>query len=361
MRKLLVAVIPVAVTLIAVALVTYMQPEAGAQEEKPLDCTSFFQKSLHATGEGMRYWYEKEDGFMQVMGIPYKDLDCKSCHVKSCDKCHTEKKDGKCTFSVEKSKKKETCLACHVRAKKAAALDKAAGIQDVHFSKGMVCSDCHSAEDVHGDGKQYHSMRDPGAVKVSCVSGECHKNLDKTIRPHKVHRKGNIGCTACHVSSTVTCLNCHFDKFLETGKRPGNFIAAKSWTLLVNYEGKVVTGNAQTLVGKGKKFVTYVPYFTHSVVKEGRKCTDCHGTDAAIKMAKGEKVEMATFANGKVTHHKGVVPLIPELLVWPWLDKDKDGNWIEMKGGGEPLIQNACYAEPITPKQLKKLKTKFKK
>ena len=76
-----------------------------------------------------------------------------------------------------------------------------------------------------------------------------------TIKPHKKHKKKNIACAACHVSSTVTCVNCHFDKFLEEKKRQGNFFAGKSWTLLVNHEGKVTTGNAQTLVSKGKKFV----------------------------------------------------------------------------------------------------------
>ncbi len=361
MRKWLVATVPVGIILIAVLCASYMQPEkADAQAKVDPACKSFFKKSLHATGEGMRYWYEEKGGFMQVTGVPYKDLDCKNCHADSCDVCHADKKDGTCLFSVAKAKKEETCLQCHARTKKARALDKAAGITDVHLAKGMGCSDCHSAADVHGDGKEYHSMRDPGAVKVSCTSGKCHQNLNKAIRPHSVHKRAKIHCNACHVSSTVTCMNCHFDKFLEEKSRKGNFFAAKSWTLLVNHEGWVTTGNAQTLVGKGKKFVAYVPYFTHSVVKEGKKCTDCHGTDAAKAIAAGKPVEMAKFANGKVTHFKGVVPFVPELLKWPWLDK-KDGKWVELEGGGEPIIQKACYVEPLTEKQLKKLKAPFKK
>ena len=46
---------------------------------------SFFQKSLHATGEGMRYWYEEQGGFMAVTKIRYAQLSCKNCHVQSCD------------------------------------------------------------------------------------------------------------------------------------------------------------------------------------------------------------------------------------------------------------------------------------
>ena len=51
---------------------------------------SFFKKGLHYTGEGMRYCYEREDGLMSITGIPYKELDCKNCHVQSCDPCHME-------------------------------------------------------------------------------------------------------------------------------------------------------------------------------------------------------------------------------------------------------------------------------
>jgi hypothetical protein len=398
MRKLIL-IVPVAIALLVIALIGCMQPEkAGAQadQEKPAEkapaaaekkadgnepapaeggaakkepeaqLKSFFAKSLHATGEGMRYWYEEENGFMQVMGIPYKDksIGCTNCHADSCDKCHAEEKDGKMVFTTEKAKKQETCLKCHARAGAGMKFDKKAGIEDVHFAMGMGCTDCHSDVDVHGDGKSYKSMRSPDAVKVSCSAKECHDQLDKTTPYHKVHNQNEkIDCCACHVSSTITCVNCHFDDFLARGgKRVSgeNFLPGKSWTLLVNHEGKVTTGNAQTLVGKGKKFVTYVPYFTHSIVKKGRNCSDCHGADAALKMAKGEAVDMATFADGKLTHAEGVIPFIPELINWPWLDKDKDGKWVELKSDEKPIVQNAAYAEPLTPEQLKKLSLKIK-
>lgn len=315
-----------------------------------------YRKSLHATGEGMRYWYEENNGFAEITGIPYRDLDCKKCHAASCDKCHALKEDGTVSAPGE-GVGMGTCLKCHARTKAAMAMDKAAGIEDVHFAAGLVCTDCHGKEDVHGDGNSYHSMRDPGAVKASCSAEDCHDDLDMTIKPHRKHVK-DIDCTACHVSSTVTCLNCHFDRFLEEKKRKGNFFAGKSWTLLVNHEGKVTAGNAQTLVAKGKKFVTYVPYFTHSVVREGKGCRDCHGAPAAIKMYKGESVEMAAFKDGKVTHYEGVVPFMPDLIKWPWLDKDAEG-WKKLESEEKAKVQEACYAKPITKKQLKKLKRKI--
>lgn len=328
------------------------------------NCKSFFHKSLHATGEGMRKWYEEEGGFMNVTKMPYKDLGCKNCHACSCDRCHAEKKeDGTMTFSVARAGKKELCLECHSRAKVTFKFDTQQKIDDVHMSQGFQCTECHKSEDIHGDGKKYSSMRDEGAVKAKCTN--CHsmedleKDKDKN-RSHKKHLK-NIDCAACHVSNTLTCYNCHFDKFLETGKKPGNFVPAKDWLLLVNYKGKVTSGNIQSLVYKGKKFVAYVPYFTHSVPGKGRACGDCHGTDAAKTLAEGKEITVTTWnaEQKKVDSIGGVIPYAEGKLRWLFLDK-KDGEWIPMDGTKPDFVQNAAYAEPLTEKQLKLLAKPYK-
>jgi hypothetical protein len=310
-----------------------------------------YHKSLHATGEGMRHWYEAKDGFMRVTGKPYDELSCKGCHAPTCDKCHTKKEVETKTFTGTEAGKKENCISCHVRMNAAANMDKKLKIEDVHAD--MACTDCHNSKDIHGDGNAYVSMRDEGAVSASCSAADCHGGIDMEKRPHKVH-KDKLACIACHMSSSISCYNCHFDKVVETKKRKGNFIPVKSWTMLVNFRGKVTTGNAQTLVCKGKKFVAYVPHFTHSVVKEAKTCADCHGSDAAKKMIKGESVSMGEFKDGKLEPFKGVVPFVPELIQWPWLDKDGD-KWVKMKSDEKPLIQKAAYVEPLTKEQLEKL------
>lgn len=335
--------------------------EKKAVEAQEAACKSFFDKSLHASGEGMRYWYEEAGGFMEQTGIPYEKLGCSHCHADSCDKCHKDEKDGVPVFSVKKSRDEKTCLKCHARAGAARMFDQKMDVKDVHSAAGLSCVDCHSDQDIHGDGKKYKSMRDPGAVKVTCTSGSCHDNLNLKIRPHSAHKKAKIHCNACHVSSTISCLNCHFDSFIREKKKEGNFLPTKSWTLLVNHEGWVTTGNAQTLVSEGKKFVAYAPYFTHSVIKQGRVCKDCHGTDTAKKIVKGTSIEMASFQGGKLTHFKGVVPLVPELLKWPWLEKDESGTWKEVKNNNKPVVQQAAGAKPFTESQLKKLQAPFKK
>ncbi len=319
---------------------------------------SCFSKSLHHTGEGMRYWYEEHGGFMDITHIPYGNLDCKSCHVKSCDPCHAKKKDEKCSYSMEKAEDMETCLSCHSRAKATFKIGEEKGSLDVHMAGDMGCTDCHKAEDVHGDGEFRHSMRDDGAVRASCEN--CHAPKEEDIRAHTVH-KGKLDCASCHVLNSIACLNCHFDNFLKTGERKGNFLPpVQDWTLLVNYEGRVTTGTVQSLVYENKKFITYAPYFTHAVQAKGRDCADCHANPAVKRIQGGESVPMAVFKDNEMISWKGVVPLVPDQLEWHFLNKVGDG-WVQIQGTEAPKTQFAGYGEPLTKEQIKKLNMPFSK
>ena len=142
---------------------------ANAAAEQGKEC---FASSLHATGEGMRYWYEEAGGFMGVTGIPYSELDCGNCHISSCDTCHAEtnEEEGSCSYSTAQARKTETCLKCHGREGLTYKMCRAKDKLDVHAAREMSCSECHGVEDVHGDGKRYQSMRAPGAVKAKCTN-----------------------------------------------------------------------------------------------------------------------------------------------------------------------------------------------
>lgn len=318
---------------------------------------SFFFKSLHATGNGMKYWYETKGGFMELTGIPYDKLDCKSCHVQSCDACHAEKQGAKWVFSSAMTHQSSTCLKCHGREKATFSIDKTINCLDVHMRAGFTCSRCHRGHDVHGDGKTYQSMRSPGAMKANCRN--CHTpdateapELDLELRVHKVHGD-KLDCAACHVRSTFSCNNCHFDRFLKTGSRKGTFIKDKEWLLLVNYKGKVTSGTAMSLVTGKKKFVGYGPYFTHSIFK-GHTCEDCHANKAVKIMAAGNKVPIFKYEAGKPIFWKGIVPAVADKLEWVFLDQ-KDGKWVPIEGGPAPSIQWFTYGSPITKDQLMKL------
>lgn len=317
---------------------------------------TFFQRSLHFTGEGMRYWYEKQGGFMDVTHIPYDKLDCKNCHVRTCDTCHAERVNGKMFFSLKKAKATETCLPCHGREALAMKFDKEANSPDVHFAAGMGCTDCHKGEDVHGDGISYRSMRDHGAMKVSCL--DCHKEgvegprYEEDIKAHTVHN-GRLDCNACHVKTTMACYNCHFSTFLKTGKKKGNFIPMKDWLLLINYEGHVTSASAMLLVNNKDTFVAYAPYRTHSIMAKGRDCTECHNNQAVNLIKEGKRVPVVKFEDGKAVPWQGVVPVVHEKLNWVFLDK-RNNKWIPMEKP-EPKVQFAAYGTPITEEQLKSL------
>ena len=209
-------------------------------------------------------------------------------------------------------------------------------------------------------------MREKGAINAKCEN--CHTkegsdapafNMD--ITAHKTHNKSHH-CAACHVQSTMACLNCHFGEFLATKKKKGNFIPAKDWLLLINYDGRVTSGTAMTFVHKkmdkpnasGEPFVVYAPYFTHSGSKKGRDCDSCHGTEAVKHMYTGSRLQMSIYNNGKLECFDGVAPVVPHLLKWEYLDK-KDGKWVVMPVNEEVKHQMACYGTGITKDQLRKL------
>ncbi|HOO56810.1 MAG TPA: hypothetical protein PLN69_08290 [bacterium] len=310
-----------------------------------------YKNSLHKSGAGMKHWYETKGGFMDITGIPYDDLDCKTCHADNCKKCH-EGKAGK------KAADKDLCLGCHGREKSTFALDKANDCLDVHCEKGMICTDCHVGDehdDVHGNEGEFKTMRDPGAVKAKCTN--CHEE-NQEIRSHKVH-KGKLDCSACHVKSSVACLNCHMDSFLETGSRKGNFILAKDWTILINYQGKVTAGNAMTLVHKDKKFIAYQPYHSHSVQKTAKDCKDCHGNEATQLIKAGKKVPMLKQEDGKIVNWQGVVPCAPDSLEWTYFNKDGD-KWVPIVNDEKEVVQMVGYGEPLTEKQIKMMTAPLK-
>jgi hypothetical protein len=324
----------------------------------PSCLTSFFTDSLHYTGEGMRYWYEESGGFYNITKIPYYQLDCKSCHVKSCDACHFGKKGAKSVFKVKKARDMNTCLPCHTREGMTFRFDAERNKLDVHVAAGMVCATCHGHYDVHGDGRFRSSMRHPKAVRTDCRG--CHVDqqvrspeFDPETESHEAHGD-RLDCAACHVRETMACYNCHFDNFLKTGSRKDNFVPLKSWLLLINYEGKVTSGSVMSLVYRNKKFIAYVPYFTHSVSAEGRQCNDCHLNEAVQKIKSGENVQVVGFKDGQVIPWNGVVPVLKDKLDWVFLNRTETG-WTPVPTKEPPTVQYAAYGTPLTNEQFEKL------
>ena len=154
----------------------------------------------------------------------YRGLGCASCHIpysnaglyEGKDKSISKTDDGHMlVHSIQSSRKVtvnvhdinysgipvETCTTCHNRGKRIgvsyqglmeteyqATFDKDGNGQpklhtkrylhlteDIHYSKGMLCQDCHTSNDMHGDG--FFRGANLGAVEIECQ--DCHGTTDK--------------------------------------------------------------------------------------------------------------------------------------------------------------------------------------
>ena len=334
-------------------LVIVLSLSIFAQKEDDVGC--FFFSSLHYTNNGLKYWYSKENGgFEKITNIPIENLDCKGCHIASCDVCHKKEKDGKFSYSKKAAKDQNLCLNCHGKQKlMIEQIDKAPGELDVHFAQGMECMDCHTAKDVHGDGVDYSTLCEPGAIEAQCEN--CHEEISSGDS-HKIHQD-KLDCSACHTRRIITCYSCHFEKLIKEKKSVS--IPITDWVFLINHDGKVTSGNIQSVVYQGNTFVSYSPFFSHSVMKEGRKCDECHASDI-VKRMKEEKLKPVYFENGEVKSEKGVIPLVDGKLEFLFFDY-QDGKWVPLKGASSPVIRFTPYGKPITKEQFEKLSKKVGK
>ncbi len=286
-----------------------------------------FSTSLHATRQGKTTAYMKENGGMELItNIPMSQLACLKCHsttnkypngnpiddatyAPSCNDCHDLTKGT----AVDQ----QTCLNCHNRQVYEQQLyPDANATGDVHRKKGMTCMSCHKKDEVHGDGKTYKSWFDEGASKTNCI--DCHplSGLSSNTS-HNLHTK-TVDCLACHTTSIVSCVNCHFETLLATGKnRP--LQKMKGFELLIKRNGKVTTGTFMTHTYNGKTNVIIAPFRSHLIQKNARTCTDCHvnmgGTVAAINEYNASgTITMTKWneTNKNMATPVGVVPLVAD-------------------------------------------------
>lgn len=328
------------------------------------DPAQTFPTSLHATREGKRTWYSKENGgFEALTNIPIEKVGCLTCHPgtyadgskvdpktyqPSCRDCHA---------GPGQKVTQETCLKCHRRQG-----FEIANYSDVHRAKGMDCMACHKSADVHGDGKAYKSWLEPGAVKAACEN--CHAQVSPTVS-HTVHNK-TVHCTSCHSQTVISCYNCHFESEVAAGIKR-NYGVMRDFALLLKRKGegdKIYAGTLMTLSYQGKTFVALAPYRAHTVTKQGRACTDCHASEAIKEYKNTGKITLSKWDGSKLVFTKGVVPIPPDWKTALQLDfvnytgdptkpETDPTKWVFLKTGAD--LMQMLYAEPLTEEQLKKL------
>ncbi len=154
----------------------------------------------------------------------FRGMGCASCHIPYSNEGFYEGNDSKIshtqaghmlTHQIQSSRKVkvnvhgtkysgvpvETCTTCHNRGKRigvsyqglmetsyGAPFDSDGNVQpklhtkrylhlteDIHYSKGMLCQDCHTSNDMHGDG--FMTGANLGAVEIECQ--DCHGTTKK--------------------------------------------------------------------------------------------------------------------------------------------------------------------------------------
>lgn len=306
---------------------------------------SFYTKSLHFTNRGIEYVYSKESGGLErLTGISGKELGCfrSSCHATNCDRCHLATVNGKPAFTKDAAHNPKVCEPCHGESDK--------NSPDVHMKKGLICMDCHTSREIHGDGTEYTSYNEPGFFDVKCTN--CHTNIGNSSS-HSIH-KDKLDCAVCHTVETITCLNCHVDSRLA--KIKAKTPKLKNLYFLVNHDGKIKLANMLSYVYQNKTMLTFAPNFSHTITREGKKCADCHGSQIVKEMA-NNNFSLVKFENGKLTGAEGVVPVLEgynwNLVFMNW--NSTDSIWLPIENPPEPLLNYSGYCTPITKEQFKKL------
>lgn len=340
-----------------------------------------FATSLHATREGKRTAYKKENGGMEIItGIPMDSLTCLKCHAAkyadgtpvddktytpSCRDCHD--------FSQGSTVKQEICLSCHNRQTYEMQLyPDSTEAGDVHRKKGLTCISCHSKEEIHGDdGVAYSSWLDEGAVKTKCTN--CHPvNSLPSNTAHNMHGKNTdkFECLACHTTSVVSCTNCHFETLLATGKNRAQ-TKIKGFQLLVKRNGRFTTGSYMTHTYDGKTNVIIAPFRSHLITSEGKSCNACHANMGNQNAAIAEynstgKIQMTKWdeASKKISWAQGIIPLPTDWNIALQYDfttytgdimnlTSDPNKWTYVKSE----VDNAhlYYAEALTPQEMSKL------
>ncbi len=337
---------PAALILAAVIVIAFLggcasSPGGPARVEPP---GKAFPTSLHTRADGgMAYWYAKGNGgFERETGIPFKDLACKGCHhTGACDACHKLPPPSKVGD--------ESCLTCHTRQ----GAEGKQGYTDLHRQElGMRCRDCHSSADVHGDGKRYDTLFDRPQVRCE----KCHPQV-KSHLAHDIHAD-RLDCSSCHMKTVVTCYNCHFESQVN-GKEMVFNAQFKDFMFLVNRGGKVVPGNMHTVTYQGKSFVVISAFHSHTIVRKGHDCKDCHNSPALTEYEQGGKMTVSRWdqATGKLEGPSGIYPLPPDYataLKFDFVDL-KDGNWVFLKSGADRIQMIEKYGAPLTTEQMRKL------
>jgi len=194
------------------------------------DETEHYAKSLHYNIRGMKLAVDaRVNPDRTVRRKVFNSFaNCARCH-SSCGQCHINQPVSigggfSAGHRFQKSPSMEkTCGACHASGVSEFTGKNKSFKPDIHHENEMECMDCHTQEQMHGDGNMYDSRHD---VENGPVCLDCHEEIftddGENKETHAAH-KDEVSCHVCHSQPYNNCADCHLTK--DWG--PGKF---KSWT-----------------------------------------------------------------------------------------------------------------------------------
>lgn len=254
------------------------QPDLGGCEGCHPDIAANFTTSLHYTAAGMKGEYERGAGGHYGLDVDalYEKGNCVKCHATSCTVCHGEDGHGQ-EMSIE------ICDKCHYKKQTSLYVGDLPGHKDegphadIHYEKGLICTDCHSAEELHGDEIIYEHQQQ--AVTTTCE--DCHISPGKVVKEmdvkqytteissHEIH-DGKLYCTACHTGWTTTCVNCHLDT-LKADK-----IVTDEFYLAVASDGMIKPFLKMSTSYDNETHTGYGAWMPHTITPVAKDCAYCH-------------------------------------------------------------------------------------
>jgi hypothetical protein len=166
----------------------------------------------------------------------------------------------------------------------------------------------------------------------------------------------------------ISCYNCHIESYVEGGIRR-HYGPQRDFIFLVNREGtgKVYPASFQTAAYNGKTFLAIAPFTPHTVMKEGRACSECHNNAAIKEYDQTGKITVTKWdtTQKKIISPAGVIPVTSDwqqALQIDYLDYTGDpksattdpAKWVFLKSTADG--QQMLYAQPLTAEQLGKLR-----
>ncbi len=280
-----------------------------------------YGKSLHYTTAGQRHGVSGRFSPAERRRFDEKVFaqSCRSCHA-SCGDCHVK---GPAVSGISigllaghkfiRRDEGRTCGACHGGRVYPEYTGEYGGRPDVHYQRGMLCMDCHTKTELHGDGTAYQSKMEvkgkPDCRK--CHPGRAEKRIGMRIA-HEGHR-GKASCQACHAAAPYRqCTNCHAGQ--GAASRPG-FILGRS-----PRDGKLTTlrlvptvRDTFTAAGIAMEAYDALPNYwdspVHSIRKKTdrtRSCDTCHGERKDF-LTKETLLPGGARANGQLPYLPGPI------------------------------------------------------